>query len=626
MSLLLKLAKKEKLVVFSVILFMTIGVVFTIVQSGLIANLMSFTFHLDTLQEKSQLQDGATAEKSLDLEQGASLQEKIFHVIKLATTQSNQKATEFIVASKDFALMITLGLIVFLSIMLTQFLIFVKDYSIHYLSIVFAARMRRDLFSTFVHLPVKEFSHQKSGDLVSRTLIDVERITLALREFLEGIVYGLFLAAVGFAVMFWLNQSLTFILLLIAFFLVGVIQITSGFLRKIVRRLQKKIADISQYIQESIQSINIIKVYARERWETRRFDTFIANHFSLSVKETLIFQLIRPITEVIGVLGIIFIFIYSSSLIWKKELSIEELVNFLIILVYIIPYLQRITKAFFVREQINASADRIEEILKLEKEHYRKNHGQKLTNYKGNFSFKNVDFTYAANTPLALKKINLEIKSGEMVAVVGPSGGGKTTLMSLIPQLLVPTGGKIFYNEVPHDEISLFELRRQIAFVTQENILFSSTLKENIRYGRIEASDHEVTVAAEKAHLGDLLKRLPKGLNSFIGERGASLSGGEKQRISLARAIIKNPPILLLDEATSALDSQSERIVSKAIEDISKERTTIVIAHRLQTVAKADRVIVLANGEIVEEGKHDSLLKKEKGIYRQLYESLLVKN
>ena len=619
MSLLLKLAKKEKLVVFAVILFMTIGVIFTIIQSGLIANLMSFTFHLDTLQEKNQLQDSSLTNE-------ASLKEKILHVIKLATTQSNQKATEFIISSKDFSLMISLGILVFLSIMLTQFLIFFKDFSIHYLSVVFAARMRKDLFSTFLHLPVKAFSHQKSGDLVSRTLIDVERITLALREFLEGIVYGLFLAAVGFGVMFWLNQSLTFILLLIAVLLVSIIQITSGFLRKIVRRLQKKIADISQYIQESIQSINIIKVYTRERWERRRFDTFVANHFVLSVKETLIFQLIRPITEVIGVLGIIFIFIYSSSLIWKKELSIEELVNFLIILVYIIPYLQRITKAFFVREQIDASADRIEEILKLEKENYRKNYTQKFKNYKGNFYFKDVDFTYDPKTPLTLKKINLEVKSGEMIALVGPSGGGKTTLMSLIPQLLVPTDGKIFYGGIPHDEISLFELRRQIAFVTQENILFSSTLKENIRYGRIEASDYEVKVAAEKAHLNDLLKRLPKGLNSFIGERGASLSGGEKQRISLARAIIKNPPILLLDEATSALDSQSELIVSKAIEELSKERTTIVIAHRLQTVAKADRVIVLSEGKIVEEGKHNELIKKTKGVYKKLYENLLVKD
>lgn len=620
MNLLIKLAKQKKLNVFVVFTLMTLCVMFTIVQSGVIANLMSFTFHLNNAEFLT------LSEEAHNNIANATLLEKISRIIEIAVETKENKArklTEFLLTTKDFVLISALGAMIFLSIALTQFLFFLKDYSIHQISVVFMAQMRKMLFSTFLSLPIETFRNKKSGDLIARALLDVEQIGTAMREFLEGIVYGLFLSIVGFIAMYLIDKRLTFILLVAAVFLSLAVQITSSFLHKISRLLQKKLGDISQYIQESLYSIDIIKVYTREKWENKKFDSFIKNYLSLGLKQALIFQLIRPVTEIIGVFGVICIFFYAASLIWQKLLTIEKLFGFLIIVMYVIPYLQRLTKAIFVQEQINASAERIMEILDLKKEDYRAENSPKLDHYQGNLTFSNVSFSYdtMADSQQIIKSVDLHIKSRETVALVGQSGGGKTTLISLIPQLLRPTSGKILFDDIPHDEISLFELRQHIALVTQESLLISASIKENIRYGRIEASDEEVLIAAEKAHLNDLIARLPQGIDTIIGERGSTLSGGEKQRLSLARAIIKKPTILLLDEATSALDNESERIVGKAISEIAKECTVIVIAHRLQTISQADKVVVIDDGKIAEIGTHQELLQKD-GLYKKFYKNL----
>lgn len=475
--------------------------------------------------------------------------------------------------------------------------------------------LRNELYNKLVHFPLSFFSERKAGDIISRGTNDMTMISYSVNSMAEAV--QAFATVMVFLVMMFIKSwQLT---LLAIFVFPPTMYIINRFGKRIKKasvRIQSKLADISSYFARTISGIKIIKSFASEDWEKSHFSQENKAQYSVSMKRVKINAYQLPLIELISTLGIVTVFWFGFWQVITGKLSTGWFIGFIAMVGLVYKPIKTITTFNTSLQQAYASAERIFEILDVQPEVYDSPSAISLKRINGNVEFRDVTFWYESGKPV-LNHINLKVKAGESIAIVGPSGAGKTTLVNLIMRFYDVKEGEITIDGYPISRISLKSLRSQIGLVPQETILFSGTIKENIAYGRFSATDEEIIQSAKSANIHDFIMQLPKGYNTHIGERGMQLSGGQRQRISIARAILKDPRILILDEATSSLDTESEMLIQDALANLMKGRTTFIIAHRLSTVMNSDRIVVLNNGEIVESGTHNQLLAMD-GLYRKL--------
>jgi subfamily B ATP-binding cassette protein MsbA len=374
-------------------------------------------------------------------------------------------------------------------------------------------------------------------------------------------------------------------------------------------------ADINTLLYETISGARIVKAFCMEGYEVNKFDQQNRDYYKVSMKSIKRTLLLGPLTEFVGALAGVLVFFWAGKEVIAGRLSFGIFGLFLGSLLSLIRPFKKLSQVHALNQQAIAASKRIYEVLDTQPQVHDLPQAKELTLAKNSIVFEDVSFSYGEQE--VLKNINIEVKVGQIVAIVGLSGVGKTTLVDLIPRFYDPQLGRILIDGEDIRRVSLKSLRQQIGIVSQETILFNDTLKANIAYGKLGASEEEIREAATKANTIEFISKLTLGFDTIIGERGTKLSGGERQRIAIARAILKNPPILILDEATSQLDSESERLVQQALERLMMGRTVFVIAHRLSTIKSSHKILVLDRGNIVEEGRHQELLERD-GIYKRL--------
>ena len=477
-------------------------------------------------------------------------------------------------------------------------------------------RLRNRLYDQMQDLSLAFFQREKTGDLMSRITNDV------------GIISGMFSSAITGALRDCLSilglMSVTFYLIpklaLYAFVILPIAAYPIFLFGRKVRRVrlgaQIAMADLNAFLHETLAGTKIVKAFNRQEHEKKRFQQKSRKIFKLEMKETKVKALSSPFMEFLGGLGIAFIIWYGGKHVIAGTYSFGTFMSFLTAVGLMYEPLKKISKLNNTVQRGLAAFDRISDIMEQKKDIIEAESPVHIRTMPHRITFENVSFKYEQD--LVLRNINLNVDAGEIIALVGMSGGGKTSLVNLVPRFYDVTHGAVLIDNLDIRKASIEALRRQIAIVTQEPILFNDTARYNIAYGNPEASEREIITAAEAAYAYDFIKSFPDGLDTSIGELGGRLSGGQKQRLCIARALLKDAPILILDEATSSLDSESEVLVQKALENLMEGRTTFVIAHRLSTIGYAHRIIVIVDGRIIEEGKHDELLALG-GEYFKLY-------
>lgn len=487
----------------------------------------------------------------------------------------------------------------------------ISYYTYSFLLEVVGQTVIRDLrIKLFTHIhsqPLSFFSSLPTGTLISRIISDITLMQQAVSNALVNIIRDFFQVIFLLGFVFytdWKMAMFTFIILPIA----GYPIVKFGRLfRKYSTRSQEETANVSNMLYETITGNRIIKAFCKEQYESGRFKNQIGKLFSVTIAEGKFRCIQHPIMEMIGGIAFAFILWYGGKQVIAGGSTVGTFFSFLTALMLAYDPIKGISRINSTIQQGMAAANRVFTLLDIEPEITDATDAIELPPFQTSITFKNLSFSYKDEEKV-LHDINLAVRAGEALAIVGPSGGGKTTLTNLIPRFLEVTEGEICIDDTNIKTCTLASLRSQIGMVTQQTILFNDTVKNNIAYGNLDATDEEIFNAAKAAHASSFIEGLPHGFDTIIGEGGSRLSGGERQRISIARAILKNAPILILDEATSALDTESEREVQKALENLMKNRTTLVIAHRLSTIKNAHRIIVIKEGRIVEEGTHDELL------------------
>lgn len=477
--------------------------------------------------------------------------------------------------------------------------------------------LRVQVFEHIHSQPLSFFHQMPTGTLISRIISDITLMQQAVSNALVGTLRDFFQVVILLGVVFSMNWKLamfSFIILPIAAF--PIVKFGRIF-RKLSTKTQEETANVTNILYETITGNRIVKAFGREKYEGRRFRDQIHTLFSVTIQDARFRSMQHPLMEFIGGVAIALIIWFGGNEVIHGTATPGTFFAFLTALIAAYEPVKGVSRINSTIQQGLAAANRVFSLLDVVPEITDKEGADILPPFQNTIEFKNINFQYN-DEALVLKNINLRVPAGQAVAIVGPSGGGKTTLTNLIPRFLDLKEGAILIDGTDIRDVTLQSLRSQIAMVTQQTILFNDTVRNNIAYGDLESSEEEIRSAAEAAHALDFIENLPQGFDTVIGEGGSRLSGGERQRISIARAILKNAPILILDEATSALDTESEREVQKALENLMKNKTTFVIAHRLSTIINADRIIVVKDGLIVEEGTHDELLALGKE-YELLY-------
>ena len=480
----------------------------------------------------------------------------------------------------------------------------------------------RDLAHQHLHqLPMSFFKQERVGNLISRFTNDVtivqSSITAAflnlIREPLTIIVF-LFIAVS-------ISWQLTLMALVVLPFTMLIIWWVGLKLRKQSGRIQSKMADITSILQETISGVKIVKAFGMEEYENRKFLRETRNYFKLILRIVRVRNLSSPLTEFLSVIIGVFIIYYGGVLVLQENtLKASEFLGFLFAIFQLMPPIKELSSVNNRIQESSAAGDRIFEILDTKPKISDSENSILLDKFKKSIVFKNVNFVYEDSVEPVLNDISFSVNKGEIIALVGPSGGGKSTLVDLIPRFYDPTSGEIIIDDINVKDIKIQSLRKLMGIVTQETFLFNESVKNNIAYGLENYPIEKIIEAAKAANAHNFILEMPDGYNTIIGERGVKISGGQRQRLSIARAILKNPDIMIFDEATSSLDNESEILVQEAIERMMVNRTTFVIAHRLSTIRNATRILVLDRGKIIQIGKHEDLIADEKGLYRKFYE------
>lgn len=496
------------------------------------------------------------------------------------------------------------------------------NYFIGYYGHVMGAKiehdMRNEIFGHYQKLSFAFFDNQKVGHLLSRITSDLFDITELLHHGPEDVVISAIKLLGAFIILLIINAKLAFVAIGFVVIMLLYAVAMNGRMRGAFRENRARIADINSQIEDSLSGIRVVKSFSNEKTEMDKFEEGNSRFVDSKKKSYRYMGTYNSGMGVFSTLITVGSLLMGAWLMMKGELSAADLVTFLL---YINNFTEPVKKLVNFTEQFQngySGYERFVEIMNIAPDIKDKEDAKSLDRVQGEIQFEDVSFHYSENKENVLSHVNLDVKPGEYVALVGSSGAGKTTLCSLIPRFYDVTGGAVRLDGIDIRDVKLKDLRRQIGIVQQDVYLFAGTILENIRYGKPEATDEEVVNAAMAANAHEFIMSLPEGYNTDIGQRGVKLSGGQKQRLSIARVFLKNPPVLIFDEATSALDNESEKIVQHSLELLAKDRTTFVIAHRLSTIRNAERILVLTEDGIAEEGTHESLLTQG-GIYAGLY-------
>ena len=483
------------------------------------------------------------------------------------------------------------------------------------------ADIRRDTYFKLITLPMNFFSNRRVGELNSRISADLSQIQDTLTTTLAEMTRQLVLLIGGIAFLAIISIKLTLSLLVVLPVLIVIAIFFGRFIRKLSRKAQDKLAESNTIVEETLQGIANVKAFVNEAFEAGRYSTNIREVANIAITGAKYRGLFASFI-VFGLFGaIVAVVAYGCILVSHHELSVGELFKFALYAAFVGSAMGSFPEMYANVQRAVGASERVLEILAEEGEDVSINDTENEIKQKisGEIAFEHVNFHYPSRTEIeVLKDVSFEAGRGQRIALVGPSGSGKSTTAALILQFYHPQSGTILFDGKPASNFSLTDIRNQVAIVPQDVLLFGGTIRENIAYGKLKASEAEVLRAAERANAHEFIKSFPEGYDTIVGERGVKLSGGQRQRIAIARALLKNPSILILDEATSSLDSESERLVQEALEELMKNRTSIIIAHRLSTIRDADKIIVLEKGKVLESGTHEELVADEKGLYRYL--------
>lgn len=515
-------------------------------------------------------------------------------------------------------LTIAIGIALFIFVIVRPPIEFIRQYLAQWTSNKILYDIRKKLYNHLQALSARFYANNQVGQVISRVINDVEQTKDFILTGLMNIWLDCITIIIALSIMFFLDVKLTLAALFIFPFYILTVYVFFGRLRKLTRERSQALAEVQGFLHERVQGISVVKSFAIEDNEAKNFDKKNTNFLTRALKHTrwnaYSFAAINTVTDI----GPIIVIGVGAYLAISGSITVGTLAAFVGYLELLFGPLRRLVASFTTLTQSFASMDRVFQLID---EDYDIKNGvgaQPIEIKQGRIDIDHVSFQYNDNEAPILKDINLSIEKGETVAFVGMSGGGKSTLINLIPRFYDVTSGQILIDGHNIKDFLTGSLRNQIGLVQQDNILFSDTVKENILLGRPTATDEEVVEAAKMANAHDFIMNLPQGYDTEVGERGVKLSGGQKQRLSIAGIFLNNPPILILDEATSALDLESESIIQEALDVLSKDRTTLIVAHRLSTITHADKIVVIENGHIVETGTHRELIAKQ-GAYEHLY-------
>ena len=553
-----------------------------------------------------------------------------FSVIVAASTSTTawllDPAIEKIFINKDQALIILIPLAIIIAFS-------AKGISLYYAKLIMInvseevkKMLQTDMLKSFIKADTEIIENKHSGKYISNLNFDVMQITRLLSEaYLSIFKDGLTLVGL-LCVMFFQNWKLS----LIAIIMIPLATITAKILGKrmgkVTTQAQEKSGDLNRYLIDLFKNHKIIKIFQRENFEKSRSEKFINDLKEKSAKIAAVYIRSAPIMEILTGIMIAALIFYSGKLIISGELAINNFFSFLAAMMLAYQPVKTLTKVNVAISQGFSAAERILPIIDIENEINLNEQGEKLTIEEGNIVLDNINFSYKSNPEnKVLQNISVKFTGGKMTALVGHSGSGKSTLLNMIPRIYLPTSGNIYFDNHDISKVNLMSLRNQISIVDQNTTLFDDTVFNNIKYARPDANKEDILEAAKLSMCDEFINNLENGFETMIGENGVKLSGGEKQRLSIARAFLKNSRIILLDEATSSLDSETEEKIQKALDKLTVNKTTIVIAHRLSTILNSDNIYVVDNGKIIDSGKHNELLDKSK-IYKNYYQRQIKHN
>ncbi len=515
-------------------------------------------------------------------------------------------------------LWIVLAIMLFIFVILRPVVEYYRQYFAQWTGSKVLYDIRNQLFTHMQKLSFHYYANHRAGEIISRVINDVEQTKNFVITGLMNLWLDMATIMIAIAIMFTMDVKLTFISIIILPIYAISVKYFFGRLRGLTRIRSQALAELQAHLHERVQGMPVIKSFAIEDYEQRQFDKQNRNFLTKALEHTSwnakAFSVVNTVTDIAPIIVIS----YAGYEVVLGNLTIGTMVAFVGYIERLYNPLRRLVNSSTTLTQSFASMDRLFEFMDEKYDIKDKQDAIECNNVEGNIVFENVSFAYEQKEEPVLHNISLNIKKGETVAFVGMSGGGKSTLVSLIPRFYDVTSGRILLDGIDIRDFKVRSLRDKIGMVFQDSILFSDSVKENILLGKPNATDEEVIAAAKAANAHEFIMNLPNGYDTKVGERGVKLSGGQKQRIAIARVFLKNPPLLILDEATSALDLESEHLIQETLERLAKNRTTLIVAHRLSTITHADRIVLIENGKIVESGTHEELMKK-KGSYYKLF-------
>ena len=529
-------------------------------------------------------------------------------------------ANQLILQDSQLASLRRLCLIIFGVFLFKNIFLYIKNILVSYVQFSLIVRIRNMLYGHIHTLSMSYFNRKKSGELTSIMMNDVnvmqDAFTTTFKRILVEPLNILFFGTM----LFIIDWKLSLVALL-TLPLAGFLYVSVGVsIRRKSKRIQEKIASIMHILTEVLYSIRVIKAFVTKRYEIQKFEKEGNRYFHLLFRRAKLDNLATPINEIIGVLiGVVLLWYGGMQVIQTETLTSEDFLRFILVLFAMLAPIKTLGTVNITIQNSLAAAERVFNILDSKPDINDKPDAKGIESFSEEIRFDNVSFDYGEESAPVLKNVSFSISKGSVVALVGASGAGKSTIADLIPRFYDTTSGSVKIDGNDIKEFKISSLRKMLGIVSQDVILFNDTVRNNISYGQPELKESNIISAAKSSNAIEFIDSFPEGLDTVIGEKGVTLSGGQKQRLSIARAIIKNPPVLILDEATSSLDTESEKLVQQAIEQLMKDRTVLVIAHRLSTVVNADKIVVLKDGKIVEIGTHNELLR-QKGQYRKLYD------
>jgi len=589
------------------LVFMLFFAFFSGFSIGMISPFMEVLFQSPSVQQREELRQDV----SLDIS-GPNALQQVRDYIQL-------KAQKYLLSSRPLVSLERICFIILIVMLLKNLFNYGQTYLIASVEQRVIRDLRDRLYSHLYCLPLSFFHTQKTGRLISRITNDVTMIRGTITAVFSNVVRDSLLLFVCLFWIFWASWKLALLSLTVlppSMFLIVTI---SKKLRRDSSLIQERMGDITAVLQETISGMRVVKAFRMEGFEKKKFFYFTTAYLNHFLRLIRIGALASPMAEYLGVIvGTIVLWYGGLQILQEGSLEPQTFMLFLFAVFSMMAPIKSLSQVNTKIQEGLAAAKRVLRLLDTMPSISDRPGAADITQLRDSIEFRHVSFSYDGGKEV-LRDINFKVRVGQVVAIVGPSGAGKSTLVDLLPKFYLPSSGRILFDETDHLDLSTESLRALMGIVTQETILFNDTLRNNIAYGSEEVPESDIVKASVAANAHQFIESMPSGYETVIGDRGVRLSGGQRQRIAIARAILKNPPVLIFDEATSALDTESEILVQQAIERLMEDRTTFVIAHRLSTIQRADLILVLEGGRIVQTGTHDSLLAKE-GLYKRLYE------